>query len=93
MARKNTLARQANAVRTKKAQKQAAYERKKNEVEKLEGKKATAKRQREIEEIRRREKIEGKRNKTQSLIILCSCGALAIIMSNWEAISNALGIA
>lgn len=93
MARKTTLQRQTQAVRTKKEQKHAAYERKKHAVEKIEAKKPTAKRQRELEEIKRREKMEGKRNKTQSLIILCGCGAVAIIMSNWEAISAFFGIA
>lgn len=92
MARKNPIARQASAARVKTAQKKAAYNRKKNEVEKLEGKKSTPKRQREIEQIKRREKIDTKRNKVQSLIILCACGLAAIIMSNWEAISSALGI-
>lgn len=93
MARKSALQRQAQAARTKKSQKKAAYERKKNAAEKLEAKKPTAKRERELEEIKRREKIEGKRNKTQSLIILCGCGIAAIIMSNWEAIAAFLGIA
>jgi ferric-dicitrate binding protein FerR (iron transport regulator) len=91
--RKSVLSRQTQAARENNQRKRAAYERKKNQVEKLEGKKPTAKRQRELEEIKRREKIEGKRNKTQSILILCGCGLAALIMSNWQAISSFLGIA
>lgn len=91
--RKSALSRQTQAARENNQRKRAAYERKKNQVEKLESKKPTAKRQRELEEIKRREKIEGKRNKTQSILILCGCGLVALIMSNWQAISSFLGIA